>query len=85
MAINSGSHARSRAWSRATHAAYPDVQGLWYCSSMDANNPCAALYERAAASLPTMPALHIALADPRLRPSLVRYAGTLGYRPPVGA
>jgi hypothetical protein len=84
MAINSGSHARARAWSRAIYAAYPDAQGLWYCSSMDASNPCVALYERAAGALPATPALHLPLSDPRLRPSLVRFAATLGYRPPLG-
>lgn len=84
MAINSGSRARARAWSRAIYAAYPEVKGLWYCSSMDANNPCVVLYERAAAVMPSVPILHLPLNDPRLRLPLMRYASTLNYRLPLG-
>jgi len=78
-AINSGSHARARAWSRAIYAAYPEVQGLWYCSSMDADEPCLALYERAVGALPAAPSFHAALADPRMRLLLARQAAVLGY------
>lgn len=80
MAINSGSHSRARGWSRAIYAAYPDAQGLWYCSSMDANNACVALYERAESGVPNEPSLHLMLADPRLRVPLTRCATALGYR-----
>ena len=78
-AINSGPHARARAWSRAIYAAYPEVQGLWYCSSMDADEPCLALYERAVGALPAAPSFHAALADPRMRLLLARQAAVLGY------
>jgi hypothetical protein len=64
MAINAGDRRRSRLWSRAIHDAYPAVQGLWYGSSMDANLPAVALYERAARALPRSPAFHRHLADP---------------------
>ncbi|MBI4491465.1 MAG: RES family NAD+ phosphorylase [Chloroflexi bacterium] len=80
MAINTGAHARARAWSRTLHAAYPTAQGLWYCSSMDANAACLALYERAEAALPPTPAAHFVLGDPRLRAPLIRYATVLNYR-----
>lgn len=79
MAINNGSHHRARAWSRAIYAAYPDVQGLWYCSSMDANRACLALYERGAAAVPATPDVHLALADPRLRVALQRSAAQFNY------
>lgn len=79
MAINSGSHARARDWSRAIYAAYPIAAGLWYCSSMDASEPCVALYERARSMLPTEPAFHAALNDHRLRLLIDRVANVLNY------
>jgi hypothetical protein len=79
MAINAGSHARARDWSRAIYAAYPMAHGLWYCSSMDANTPCAALYERARSALASEPAFHAALNDPRLRPLIDRVASALNF------
>lgn len=79
MAINSGSHARARAWSRIIYATYPETQGLWYCSSMDENAPCVALYERAADAMPVTPSFHAPLADPRLRVMIDRHAVTLNY------
>ncbi len=79
MAINTGSHAKARDWSRAIYAAYPTVAGLWYCSSMDANEPCAALYDRAQIALPAEPTFHAALRDQRLRPLIDRVANALNY------
>ena len=79
MAINSGSHHRARAWSRTIYRAYPNVHGLWYCSSMNANAPCLALYERARFALPTAPSFHASLSDPRLLVPLSRHAATLNY------
>lgn len=79
MAINSGSHHRARAWSRAIYAAYPEADGLWYCSSMDANQPCVALYERGQDAIPDAPSFHAALADPRLHLIVGRAAGDLNY------
>lgn len=79
MAINSGPRPRARSWSHAFHAAYPAVEGLLYCSSMHANRPSVALYERAAGALPAAPAFHRALADPALLPRLNAAATRLGY------
>jgi len=37
MLISSGSRPRARAWSRAFYAAYPEIQGLYYGSSIPRN------------------------------------------------
>jgi hypothetical protein len=79
MAISSGPRPRARRWSQAIHAAYPDVEGLYYASSMNANRPAAVLYERAAGALPERPAFHRALADPTLTPALARAARRFNY------
>jgi hypothetical protein len=80
MAINSGLRATARRWSRVIYEAYSDVGGLWYGSSMNANAPCVALYERAADALPALPSFHRALADDILRAFLENSAEQLGYR-----
>jgi hypothetical protein len=58
MALNSGPRARARRWSMAIYAAYPQAEGLWYPSSMHANQPSVALYERARDALPSAPFFH---------------------------
>jgi hypothetical protein len=77
MAIASGLRARAQRWSRTIYEAYPDVEGLWYPSSMHANRPALMLYERAQGSLPAPPAFHRALADPALRTATVGPGGVL--------
>ena len=79
MNINSGPRPRSRRWSRAIHAAYPEIMGLLYASSMHANQPAAALYERATKAMPTNPDLHAPLSHPGLTGGLERMAEELGY------
>jgi hypothetical protein len=79
MVINTGPHARARRWSQAFYQAFPDADGLWYASSMHANRPALALYERAAGALPPTPFLHRALGDPLLRVVLENAAAELGY------
>ena len=79
MLINAGRRDRARAWSRATYDAYPQVEGLWYCSSMDANQPAVALYERASDSIDASPNFHRELADPGLLDPLRHFAVELGY------
>ncbi len=69
-----------RRWARAIYEAYPDAVGLWYGSSMDANAPSAALFERAEAALPGLPSFHRALADETLRSFLETCSEALGYR-----
>ena len=79
MAINSGSRARARAWSRAIHRDYTDVEGIWYPSSLT-NQSCVALYERASAALPASPDFHEPLASPALTAGLSVLADRLEYR-----
>lgn len=79
MAINSGPRPRARRWSRAIYAAYPDVLGLLYASSMNSNATSFAFYERALSAMPAAPAFHRALSDPALVPRLDAAATTLGY------
>ncbi len=78
MAINSGSRKNAREWSRAVYRSYPDIQGIFYPSSLT-NQPCVALYEKAAKSLPVTSALHESLASPKLFSGLTKLAGRLNY------
>jgi hypothetical protein len=80
MALCSGPRSRSRPWSCAIYEAYPGVQGLYYPSSMHANQPAVALYERALAGVPPTPIFHRPLSDPALLSDLERVARHLGYR-----
>ena len=80
MAINSGQRPRARRWSMAIYAAYPNVEGLLYASSMHANRPAIALYERAQTALSVAPIFNRALSDPALLYRLAAAAGRLGYR-----
>jgi hypothetical protein len=86
MAMNSGPRPRAQRWSGSIYAAYPEAEGLWYGSSMHANSPAVALYERAQAAMPAAPVFHRALADPTLEVVLENAALALGYalmaRPP---
>ncbi len=79
MVINSGQRSRARRWSRAVYAAYGNVDGLLYASSMNANQPAVALYERALAAIPAAPLFNRALSDPALLPRLAWSANHLGY------
>ena len=79
MAINSGSRVRARGWSRAIYAAHPNVEGLRYASSMNANQPAFALYERARSALPAAAALDIPLSTPGLLAPLAAAALRFGF------
>jgi RES domain len=80
MAIHTGPRPRARRWSSAIYAAYATVEGFLYASSMHANRPAVALYERARPALPAAPVFHRALSDPALLRRLSAAAGRLGYR-----
>ncbi len=79
MAINSGRRSTARLWSQAIYRDYPRIEGLYYGSSMHANRPAIALYERAASALPAGPTFDRPLLDPHLEPSLKRIATRLRY------
>jgi len=80
MAIHSGPRPRARRWSQSIYAAYRSVDGLLYCSSMNANQPAVALFERAQNAMPPAPVFHRALTDPALLLRLNAAATALGYR-----
>ncbi len=79
MAINTGPRPRARRWAQAIYQAYPDIQGIFYPSSMHANRPAIALWERGAEAIPPVPVFHRPLLDPSLLPVLSRVAHDLGY------
>ena len=56
------------------------MEGLLYGSSMYANHPALALYERAATALPALPVFHRALADRAMTPFVANAALEVGYR-----
>lgn len=78
MAINSGSRARARDWSRAVYRTYDDAHGVAYPSSI-VNRPALALYERAEHAVPAHPVFHQPLAHPGLAAGLLAYAKRLRY------
>lgn len=85
--------AATQAWARAIHADYPGLHGILYPSSMrgtptDPMPPDVhpllfghnlALFERAAAALPTNPILHQPLDHPGLADLLAAIAEAYGY------
>lgn len=79
MAINAGPRPRAQRWSQAIYEAYPDLEGIYYPSSMNANRPAIALYERALTALPRAPVFHRPLRDPALLSVLRHVAQDLGY------
>jgi hypothetical protein len=79
MVIGSGMRGRARRWSQAFYDAFPDIDGLLYCSSMHANQPCVALYERAQDAMPPHPTFHRALVDPAMLQVVRNAAHSLGY------
>lgn len=79
MALNSGPRPRAQRWSSAIYDAYPHLDGLWYPSSMHANAPAVALYERARDALARAPFFHAPLSDPALFPSLFHLSRRLRY------
>jgi len=79
-AIHSGPRPRTQAWARAIYDAFPPIEGVLYCSSMNANQPAIALFERVLTALPPLPTSNDTLSNPLLRALLLRYATRLGYR-----
>ncbi len=79
MAIHSGPRSRARAWAREFYDAYPDLQGLYYGSSMNGHAPAVALNERAQRAMPEQPQFHRALNDDMLVEVLQQIALRLSY------
>lgn len=80
MAINSGPRPRAQRWSRAIYDAYPEIDGIYYPSSMSGNQPAVALFERALGAIPKQPRLNRALAEPPLLIPITNAAAQFGYR-----
>jgi hypothetical protein len=59
--------------------AYPDIQGLYYGSSMNGHASAIALNDRAQRAIPKQPQLHRALNDDLLVEVLQRIALRLSY------
>ena len=68
MAIATGRRDRARRWTLRIYEDYSAIEGLLYGSSMDANQPAIALYERARNALPRRPLFHRSVADRALDP-----------------
>ena len=79
MAINSGRRDRARAWSSRIYEDYRSIEGVYYPSSLDSNQPSVALYERAQDAIPDRPRFHRAVADPALNAAVVGAALLFGY------
>jgi hypothetical protein len=79
MAINSGRRDRARAWSRRIYEDYPAIDGIYYPSSMDGNQPALALYERSQNALAARPVFQRALADPALDAAVAKAALLFNY------
>ena len=80
MKLGSGPRSWSQNWSRAFYECYPEVEGLYYPSSLT-NLPAMAIYERvlSASPFPAAPLLHRALADPLLIDALREATAMIGY------
>lgn len=80
MKLVSGPRSWSQNWSQAFYECYPDIEGIYYPSSLT-NAPAMAVYDRALTSspFPTAPLLHRALADPLLIDALREATAQIGY------
>jgi hypothetical protein len=78
--ISSGRKDVTQAWARAIHAAYPDLDGLWYRSSMDSGEPAVCLWDPPAGdTLPASPEVLLPLDHPGLDLPLSRICEALNY------
>lgn len=78
--ISTGPKLVTQAWARAIRAAYPELDGLWYRSSMDSGDPAVCLWDPPGASgLPAAPDVLLPLDHPGLDLPLARVCEELGY------
>jgi len=73
-AIHSGPRSRVRTWAREIYDAYPDIQGVYYGSSMNGHAPAVALNEHAQRTMPERPLFHRALNDDMMVETLQKIA-----------
>lgn len=67
-----------RAWSRAIHRTWPDLDGLWTPSTMT-GRPLVVLYEPAGSAMPDYPAFSEPLNGPVIWSVMARIAADIGY------
>lgn len=79
MALSSGPRPRAQRWSRVFYEAYPEIEGLYYPSSMYAHHPAVAFYERSTDAMPEAPLFHRLLTEPALLSVLKHVAFDVGY------
>jgi hypothetical protein len=78
--ISSGPKDVTQAWARAIRAAHPDLDGLWYRSSMDSGDPSVCLWDPPACdALPASPDVLLPLDSPGLDLPLSRVCEALNY------
>lgn len=78
--ISSGPKKLTQEWARAIRAAFGDIDGLWYRSSMDSGAPAICLWEPPAGeALPLEPDVLLSLDHPGLDVPLGRVCQELNY------
>ncbi|QQQ74828.1 RES family NAD+ phosphorylase [Saccharothrix sp. 6-C] len=78
--ISAGPKAITQQWARAIRAAYPELDGLWYRSSMDSGVPAVCLWDPPAGTgLPASPDVLLPLEHPGLDLPLARVCEELNY------
>ncbi|AIJ22715.1 RES family NAD+ phosphorylase [Amycolatopsis methanolica] len=78
--ISSGPKKITQAWARAIRAAFPELDGLWYRSSMDGGHPALCLWDPPAGeALPLAPDVMLPLDHPGLDVPLGRVCEELNY------
>lgn len=78
--ISSGPRERTQEWARAIRTAHPDLDGLWYRSSMDSGNPAVCLWDPVSGNaLPDTPDALVQLDHPGLDVPLARICEDLNY------
>lgn len=80
MKLVSGPFTYSQNWARGFYEAYPDIQGIYYFSSLT-NRPAIALFERADTTslFSNATVLHRALADPLMFSAITSIVSEIGY------
>lgn len=78
--ISSGPKDITQAWARTIRDAFPQLDGLWYRSSMDSGDPAVCLWDPPAGdSLPLTPEVLVPLDYPGLDLPLARICDSLNY------
>ncbi|MGH3433637.1 MAG: RES domain-containing protein, partial [Thermocrispum sp.] len=81
--ISSGPKKVTQGWTRAIRAAHPELDGVWYRSSMDSGDPAIALWDPPGGgpngALPDSPDVLLPLNHPGLDLPLARVCADLSY------